>query len=201
MMMAVFFFFQEEKMSWVVADAEDHKGFPADRAKTGGWVPAALILGSPFYISHYSTSLIVCLFSLFALEFKLSNFNLVLHSCFIDQCFLAYNMSSSLMCHIWCKIILKCKPSWMDLDLLFNQLACAPLVHMINISYVWLIYNRVSRPSAETLIDFHILINEQKHSSSVYGESVHLFPARWHHSLNHTQFKVKNWVLGGEQNI
>ncbi|KAK4765624.1 hypothetical protein SAY86_026714 [Trapa natans] len=35
----------EEKMSWVVVDAVDHKGLPADRAKTGGWVPAALILG------------------------------------------------------------------------------------------------------------------------------------------------------------
>ncbi|KAJ4837655.1 hypothetical protein Tsubulata_013866 [Turnera subulata] len=32
-------------MSWTVADAVDHKGFPADRTKTGGWVPAALILG------------------------------------------------------------------------------------------------------------------------------------------------------------
>ncbi|KAI3827343.1 hypothetical protein L1987_01416 [Smallanthus sonchifolius] len=33
------------KMRWTVADAVDYKGFPADRAKTGGWVPAALILG------------------------------------------------------------------------------------------------------------------------------------------------------------
>ncbi|CAK7337388.1 unnamed protein product [Dovyalis caffra] len=33
------------KMSWAIADATDHKGFPADRSKTGGWVPAALILG------------------------------------------------------------------------------------------------------------------------------------------------------------
>ncbi|XP_027332728.1 protein NRT1/ PTR FAMILY 6.2 [Abrus precatorius] len=33
------------KMSWTVADAVDYKGFPADRSKTGGWVPAALILG------------------------------------------------------------------------------------------------------------------------------------------------------------
>lgn len=32
-------------MSWSVADAVDYKGFPADRSKTGGWVPAALILG------------------------------------------------------------------------------------------------------------------------------------------------------------
>ncbi|CAK9147125.1 unnamed protein product [Ilex paraguariensis] len=32
-------------MSSTVADAVDHKGFPADRTKTGGWVPAALILG------------------------------------------------------------------------------------------------------------------------------------------------------------
>ncbi|XP_071729519.1 protein NRT1/ PTR FAMILY 6.2-like [Rutidosis leptorrhynchoides] len=35
----------DEKMSWTVADAVDYKGFPADRSKTGGWVPAALILG------------------------------------------------------------------------------------------------------------------------------------------------------------
>lgn len=35
----------EEKSSWAVADAVDFKGFPADRTKTGGWVPAALILG------------------------------------------------------------------------------------------------------------------------------------------------------------
>ncbi|KAJ0591652.1 putative proton-dependent oligopeptide transporter family, PTR2 family proton/oligopeptide symporter [Helianthus annuus] len=33
------------KTSLTVADAEDYKGFPADRSKTGGWVPAALILG------------------------------------------------------------------------------------------------------------------------------------------------------------
>ena len=38
-------------MSWTVADAVDYKGFPADRSKTGGWIPAALILG-----------LFVCLF-------------------------------------------------------------------------------------------------------------------------------------------
>ncbi|XP_074273948.1 protein NRT1/ PTR FAMILY 6.2 [Silene latifolia] len=36
---------QEGKLSWVVADAQDYKGAPADRSKTGGWVPAALILG------------------------------------------------------------------------------------------------------------------------------------------------------------
>ncbi|KAL5771384.1 hypothetical protein ACOSP7_015538 [Xanthoceras sorbifolium] len=35
----------EGKMSWTVSDAVDYKGFPADRSKTGGWVPAALILG------------------------------------------------------------------------------------------------------------------------------------------------------------
>ncbi|GAV68339.1 PTR2 domain-containing protein [Cephalotus follicularis] len=35
----------EGKMSCAVADAVDYKGFPADRTKTGGWVPAALILG------------------------------------------------------------------------------------------------------------------------------------------------------------
>ncbi|GMI95144.1 NRT1/ PTR family 6.2 [Hibiscus trionum] len=32
-------------MSWTVADAVDYKGFPADRSKTGGWVPATLVLG------------------------------------------------------------------------------------------------------------------------------------------------------------
>ncbi|KAL2500757.1 Protein NRT1/PTR FAMILY 6.2 [Forsythia ovata] len=32
-------------MSMTVADAVDYKGFPADKSKTGGWVPAALILG------------------------------------------------------------------------------------------------------------------------------------------------------------
>lgn len=32
-------------MTWTVADAVDYYGFPADRSKTGGWVPAALILG------------------------------------------------------------------------------------------------------------------------------------------------------------
>ncbi|XP_071724092.1 protein NRT1/ PTR FAMILY 6.2-like [Rutidosis leptorrhynchoides] len=35
----------EGKVSLTVADAVDYKGFPADRSKTGGWVPAALILG------------------------------------------------------------------------------------------------------------------------------------------------------------
>lgn len=33
------------KLSWIVSDAHDYKGCPADRSKTGGWVPAALILG------------------------------------------------------------------------------------------------------------------------------------------------------------
>lgn len=41
---------QEEKMSLIVADAVDYKGFPADRSKTGGWVPAALVLG--LFIIH-----------------------------------------------------------------------------------------------------------------------------------------------------
>jgi hypothetical protein len=31
-------------MSLTVADALDYKGFPANKCKTGGWVPAALIL-------------------------------------------------------------------------------------------------------------------------------------------------------------
>ncbi|XP_022145043.1 protein NRT1/ PTR FAMILY 6.2-like [Momordica charantia] len=34
-----------KKLSWTVADAVDYKGFPADKSKTGGWIPAALILG------------------------------------------------------------------------------------------------------------------------------------------------------------
>lgn len=32
-------------MSWTVADAFDYKGLPAEKYKTGGWFPAALILG------------------------------------------------------------------------------------------------------------------------------------------------------------
>ncbi|RRT81306.1 hypothetical protein B296_00003150 [Ensete ventricosum] len=35
----------DRKASWSVADAVDYKGLPADKSKTGGWVPAALILG------------------------------------------------------------------------------------------------------------------------------------------------------------
>lgn len=34
-------------MSWTGADAVDYKGNPADRSKTGGWLPAALSLGMP----------------------------------------------------------------------------------------------------------------------------------------------------------
>ncbi|XWS72654.1 hypothetical protein CRYUN_Cryun02cG0058900 [Craigia yunnanensis] len=34
-----------EKMSLTVADAVDYKGFPADKSRTGGWIPAALSLG------------------------------------------------------------------------------------------------------------------------------------------------------------
>ncbi|KAJ4707907.1 protein NRT1/ PTR FAMILY 6.2-like [Melia azedarach] len=34
-----------EMMSWTGADAVDYKGNPADRSKTGGWLPAALSLG------------------------------------------------------------------------------------------------------------------------------------------------------------
>ncbi|KAK6236217.1 hypothetical protein SCA6_011554 [Theobroma cacao] len=44
---------QEGKMSWTVADAVDYKGFPADRSKTGGWIPAALILGMIVTSSPY----------------------------------------------------------------------------------------------------------------------------------------------------
>lgn len=36
---------QDIKKSWTVSDALDYKGFPADRTKTGRWLPAALILG------------------------------------------------------------------------------------------------------------------------------------------------------------
>lgn len=35
----------DEKLGLTVADAVDYKGFPAERSKTGGWIPAALILG------------------------------------------------------------------------------------------------------------------------------------------------------------
>ncbi|XP_022143088.1 protein NRT1/ PTR FAMILY 6.2-like isoform X2 [Momordica charantia] len=35
----------DEKQSLTVTDAVDYKGCPASRSKTGGWVPAALILG------------------------------------------------------------------------------------------------------------------------------------------------------------
>ncbi|KAJ7956680.1 protein NRT1/ PTR FAMILY 6.2 [Quillaja saponaria] len=35
----------DEKVSCTVSDAVDYKGFFANRTKTGGWVPAALILG------------------------------------------------------------------------------------------------------------------------------------------------------------
>ncbi|XLR27297.1 hypothetical protein S83_055197, partial [Arachis hypogaea] len=41
---------EEGKMSWTVADAVDYKGYPADRSKTGGWVPATLILGMSMII-------------------------------------------------------------------------------------------------------------------------------------------------------
>ncbi|KAF2310644.1 hypothetical protein GH714_016011 [Hevea brasiliensis] len=38
-------FQRDGKMSWTVADAVDYNGLPADRSKTGGWIPAALVLG------------------------------------------------------------------------------------------------------------------------------------------------------------
>jgi len=44
-------------MSWTVGDAVDYKGFPADRSKTGGWVPAALILGLLHFYHNHSNSL------------------------------------------------------------------------------------------------------------------------------------------------
>lgn len=45
-------------MSWIVTEAVDYKGFPADRSKTGGWIPAALILGlqKQSYLHHSSVS-------------------------------------------------------------------------------------------------------------------------------------------------
>lgn len=45
---------QEGKMSPAVADAVDYKGFPADRSVTGGWVPAALILGLSYDSSAHT---------------------------------------------------------------------------------------------------------------------------------------------------
>lgn len=36
---------QVETMSLNVSDAVDYKGISADKSKTAGWVPAALILG------------------------------------------------------------------------------------------------------------------------------------------------------------
>lgn len=50
-------------MSWAIADAVDYKGFPADKSKTGGWIPAALILGT------LSCFLVFCI--LYALPFLL----------------------------------------------------------------------------------------------------------------------------------
>ncbi|XP_061362325.1 protein NRT1/ PTR FAMILY 6.2-like [Gastrolobium bilobum] len=44
-MVSTAFVISEGKMSCTVADAVNYKGFPADKSKTGGWVPAALILG------------------------------------------------------------------------------------------------------------------------------------------------------------
>lgn len=37
-------------MGLTVVDAVDYKGLPADRAKTGGWVPASLILGQFIFV-------------------------------------------------------------------------------------------------------------------------------------------------------
>ncbi|XVF35586.1 hypothetical protein REPUB_Repub18cG0158700 [Reevesia pubescens] len=34
-----------EKVSLIASDAVDYKGFPADKSRTGGWIPAALSLG------------------------------------------------------------------------------------------------------------------------------------------------------------
>ena len=47
--MLLFPVFQEEKLNWIVDNAVDYKGCPADGSKTGGWVSASLILGLPFH--------------------------------------------------------------------------------------------------------------------------------------------------------
>lgn len=47
-------------MGWTAADAVDYKGFPADKSKTGGWVPAALILG--LFSLHHVHVITVALF-------------------------------------------------------------------------------------------------------------------------------------------
>ena len=43
----------------IAADAVDHEGFPPDKSETGGWVPAALILGlySPRFITKPNLAL------------------------------------------------------------------------------------------------------------------------------------------------
>ncbi|GLT26164.1 hypothetical protein SLA2020_012490 [Shorea laevis] len=41
----LYIYLQEIKKGWTVSDAVNHKVCPANRAKTGGWLPAALILG------------------------------------------------------------------------------------------------------------------------------------------------------------
>ncbi|KAM7276906.1 hypothetical protein ACFE04_018772 [Oxalis oulophora] len=50
---------EEKKMSWIVSDAVDYKGFPADKSKTGGWVPAALSLGTNLSASGIYVSQLV----------------------------------------------------------------------------------------------------------------------------------------------
>lgn len=58
-------------MSCVVADAVDYRGLPADKSKTGGWVPAALALGLLFLLqiklSHEPKLIIVTVQFLFSL--------------------------------------------------------------------------------------------------------------------------------------
>lgn len=50
---------QEGKMSWIVSDALDYKGSSADRSKTGGWIPAALILGMLSLFKHQTSYMIM----------------------------------------------------------------------------------------------------------------------------------------------
>lgn len=60
--MKSFQWLQDGKQSLTVADAVDYKGCPANRSKTGGWVPAALILGLHFVSSPPNAFLLLEVF-------------------------------------------------------------------------------------------------------------------------------------------
>ena len=49
-------------MSWTVSDAVDYKGFPADKSKTGGWLPAALVLGMILHTFLLSASCMIYIY-------------------------------------------------------------------------------------------------------------------------------------------